>query len=85
MAGILGYFEKKQLVEIRSWARRIQLVANGMSRVFVGSDGTVSIVKIVSLSPHVGEGSYLPSNRNSPKSERIENAPLAILISTEQF
>ena len=24
---------------------------------------------------------YLPSNRNSPKSERIENAPLA----TEQF
>ena len=29
------------------------------------------------------EGSYLPSNRNSPKSERIENAPLAILISTE--
>ena len=32
-----------------------------------------------------GEGSYLPSNRNSPKSERIENTPLAILISTEQF
>ena len=31
------------------------------------------------------EGSYLPSNRNSPKTERIENAPLAILISTEQF
>ena len=31
------------------------------------------------------EGSYLPSNRNSPKSERIENAPLAILISTQQF
>ena len=31
------------------------------------------------------EGSYLPSNRNSPKSELIENAPLAILISTEQF
>ena len=31
------------------------------------------------------EGSNLPSNRNSPKSERIENAPLAILISTEQF
>ena len=33
----------------------------------------------------VQEGSYLPSNRNSPKSEQIENAPLAILISTEQF
>ena len=31
------------------------------------------------------EGSYLPSNRNSPRSERIENAPLAILISNEQF
>ena len=31
------------------------------------------------------EGSYLPSNRNSPESERIENAPLAILISTGQF
>ena len=32
-----------------------------------------------------GEGSNLPSKRNSPKSERIENAPLAILISTEKF
>ena len=32
-----------------------------------------------------GQGSYLPSNRNSPKSDLIENAPLAILISTEQF
>ena len=31
------------------------------------------------------EGSYLPSNRNSPKSEQIENSPVAILISTEQF
>ena len=31
------------------------------------------------------EGSFLSSNRNSPKSERIENAPLAFLISTEQF
>ena len=31
------------------------------------------------------EGSYLLSNRNSLKSDRIENAPLAILISTEQF
>ena len=29
--------------------------------------------------------SYIPNNRNSPKSERIENVPLAILISTEQF
>ena len=31
------------------------------------------------------EGSYLPSKRNSSKSERIENVPLAILISTKQF
>ena len=31
------------------------------------------------------ERSYLPSKRNSPKSERIENVPLAILISTKQF
>ena len=31
------------------------------------------------------EGSYLRSNRNSPKCEWIENAPLVILISTEQF
>ena len=29
--------------------------------------------------------SYLPSYRNSPKSEQIENAPEAILISTKQF
>ena len=29
------------------------------------------------------EGSYLPCKRNSPESEQIENAPLAILISTE--
>ena len=31
-----------------------------------------------------GEGSYLPCNRNSPKSEQIENAPLAIVISTNE-
>ena len=31
------------------------------------------------------EGSYLPSNRNSPESVRIENAPLVIHISNEQF
>ena len=34
---------------------------------------------------YIYEGSYLPSNRNSPKTERIEKAPFAILISTEQF
>ena len=31
------------------------------------------------------EGSYTPNNRNSIKSEQIENAPLASLISTEKF
>ena len=31
------------------------------------------------------EGSYLLAKRNSPESERIENAPLVILISTKQF
>ena len=30
------------------------------------------------------EGSYLPSNRNSPKSELKEKAHLAILISTTE-
>ena len=49
--------------------------------------------KMICSSFHVGlysevvsvEGSYLSSNRNSAKSERIENTPLAILISTKQF
>ena len=59
-AGNFGDFWKKQLVEIRtwtkwveiwSWARPVQFVVYGMRRAFVGSDGTVSIVKIVSLSP----------------------------------
>ena len=49
-----GDFEKKQWVEIRNWARpveiwswmrRVQFVAYGMRHAFVGSDGTVSIVK----------------------------------------
>ena len=35
--------------------------------------------------PNHIEGSYLSSNRNSPKSEWTENDSLAILISTEQF
>ena len=33
---------------------------------------------------YIGEKEFT-SNRNSLKSERIENAPLAIFISTEQF
>ena len=57
--GNFGDFWKKQLAEIRSWARpveiwswtrRVQFVGYGMRRAFVGLDGTVSIVKIVSLS-----------------------------------
>ena len=43
------------------------------------------IYKYENIFYNLEEGSYLPSNRNSPKSEGIENAPLAILISTEQF
>ena len=58
-AGVLGDFWKKQLDEIRLWERpvgiwswtgRVQFVAYGMRRAFVGPDGTVSIGKIVSLS-----------------------------------
>ena len=40
-------------VGIRVWVRPVQLFAAGCARVFVGSDETVSIVKIVSLSPRV--------------------------------
>ena len=43
-------------------------------------------IKKIPCSPsRYEEGTNLPSYRNSQKSERIENAPLAILISTEQF
>ena len=55
--GFLMILKKKQLVEIRAWVRRVdfwvEFVAYGMHRTFVGSDGTFSIVKIVSLSPRV--------------------------------
>ena len=52
-------FWEKQLVEVWLWARRVEILTlgevspaggYGMRRTFVGSDGTVSIVKIVSLS-----------------------------------
>ena len=43
-AGILGYFEKKQSVDI--WTK----TSPGGAPHVVGSDGTVSIAKIVSLS-----------------------------------
>ena len=46
--GNFGDFWKKQLVEIQTWASLV--VVNRRRRVFVGSDGMVSIVKIVSLS-----------------------------------
>ena len=58
-AETFGDFWKNQLVEIRrwaipveiwSWTRRVQFVAYGMRRAFVGSDVSVSIVKIVCLS-----------------------------------
>ena len=57
--GFLVILKKKQLVEIWNWTselrsepRRDQLGLGGPLRI-VGSDGTVSIVKIVSLSPRV--------------------------------
>ena len=61
---ILVILEKKQLVDIRRWSKRVeiwswmkpvQFVAYGMRRAFVGSYGTVSIIKnvCVSLSPRV--------------------------------
>ena len=49
---ILGDFWKKKISELRSEARRVQLGLQHVPRV-MGSDGTVSIVKIVSLSPRV--------------------------------
>ena len=48
--GNFGDFWKKQLVEIWSWTKRVQFVAYGMRRAFIGSEETVSIIKIVSLS-----------------------------------
>ena len=60
-----------------------------MRTLFEGQKSLCFFLKGISISEQENnkliEGSYLPSNRNSPKSERIENAPLAILISTEQF
>ena len=67
--------KKKQLVEIRTWAKRVdfrtsarrgQLGLRDAPRI-VGSDGIVSIVEIVSLSPRVekpksqvGNKSFVP-------------------------
>ena len=41
---------KPEIGENWSWTRRVPFVAHGTRRAFVASDGTVSIVKIVSLS-----------------------------------
>ena len=57
----------------RTWARSVQLFAAGCARAFVGSDETVSIVKIVCLSlsssqiPKSQEGnkSFVPELRES--------------------
>ena len=72
--------KKKQLVEIWGWTKRVdfwasarpgQLGVRDAPRV-VGSDGTVSILKIVSLSPSVektksqeGNKSFVPEQRKS--------------------
>ena len=77
-------FENKQLVEIRTWAKRVdfwtcarpvQLWTTGCSRV-VGSDGTVSTVEIVFLSPRVEkpksqEGNKLVFNSNRLTSQAV--------------
>ena len=60
-AGDFDDFEKKQFVDIRSWTKRVDFWAGrGQSSCVlrdapnvVGLDGTVSIVKIVPLSPCV--------------------------------
>ena len=49
-------------------------------RVELFANEIIFYIKLVSE-----EGSYLSSNRNSPKSERIENAPLSILISNTNY
>ena len=58
-----------KLVEIRSWARQLRFEAGqGKSSwdapCVVGSDGTVSIVKIVSLSPHVEKPKSQEGNKS---------------------
>ena len=72
-----GWFFKKKLSwdlkleELKSEPRRVQLGLRDAPRV-VGSDGTVSIVEIVSLFPHVekpksqeGNKSFVPKPRDS--------------------
>ena len=63
--GFWVIFEKKkqQLVEIWSWTRRVQW-GYGMRRAFVGSDGTVRIVKIVCLSPRVEKPKSQEGNKS---------------------
>ena len=59
-------FEKKQLVEIRTWTKRVrpvQLWTTGCPRV-VWSDGTVRIVEIVSLSPRVEKPKSQEGNKS---------------------
>ena len=68
--GFWVVFEKKQLLEIRTWAKRVDF-ESGRGQVswvyvmhIVGSDGTVSIVKIVSLSPRVGKPKSQEGNKS---------------------
>ena len=79
-------FKKKQLVEIWTWTKRVdfwtcgrpvQLWTTGCLRV-AGSDGTVSIVEIVSLSPCVekpksqeGNKSFVPELKKVVSVSRI--------------
>ena len=72
--------QTNKLTEISK--RRAKVISRHKALTY-NKQGPVLLLK--SLRKRAEEGSYLPSNRNSPKSERIENAPFAILISTEQF
>ena len=70
--GFCVIFEKKQLVEIRTWAKRVDFRIWTRPSHLVGLDGTVTIEKIVSISPRVkkpksqeGSKSFVPEQRES--------------------
>ena len=76
---------RRELI-FRTWARPVQLWSRGCVRAFVGSDETVSIVKIVSLSPRVkylklkeGNKSFVPEPRKS-SAFRVFRIPMRINI-----
>ena len=92
--GFWVIFEKKHLVEIGSWTKRvdfwtwarpIQLWTTGCLHV-VGSDGTVSIVKIGSLSPRVEKPKSQESNKSFvPELPRVISVSGFLCIWTYTF